>query len=299
VAVPETWVLSFQKKRRRPRLFADAGFYSALERSIEEKLPGRAPSKDIKTFVERNAKAAEIEQSGIMDFLDSKDRVVGKREVLEYLKANSPELKIVVKEGNETKFPDTVSSGGENYKEIFVTAPKESTEWQQGHKEFADVKNPIVHLRTTDGELEDGRTALRVEEIQPVDAENQAKMPPAYQKYATEIGIKYALKYASDNGFDAVTFTTGKTQNARYRASDAVSGFSFTKNGDNYRLSFEPVGDASPVSRNIPDAHLDKFLGKNLAKHSANPASPDISTIQRSRRMMSTCRIYTTRSNGH
>jgi hypothetical protein len=45
-------------------------------------------------------------------------------------------------------------------------------------------------------------------------------------------GLKRALKYAADNGYDRVGLTTGKQQSQRFDLSKQVEGIRFIKHGE-------------------------------------------------------------------
>ncbi len=140
------------------------------------------------------------------------------------------------------KFSTHQESGGTSYKEMFVTAPRPQRtrdlenighpnrltqqefdelsnagpKWSDGHPYYSDIENPIVRLRFNDRISSDGKRVLFLEEVQPPSEAEQAKMPEALRKRWREIGMKRAIKYAADNGYDRVAWTTGEMQVARY-----------------------------------------------------------------------------------
>ena len=175
----------------------------------------------------------------------------------------------------ETQFHQYQEPGGKNYKELFVTdssiptrptynawlkqkgldnrqlTNKEledtlaehaaiPTGWEDGHLQYSNVKNPIVRLRFNDRTGPNGEKILFLEEMQPPSAENQKKMPPELIKRWREIGMKRAIKYATDNGYDKVAWTPGQIQADRYGISSKINSFqvkpSVTKNGHNRYL---------------------------------------------------------------
>jgi diguanylate cyclase (GGDEF)-like protein len=257
------------------RMPDNLGFYSKLEKAVSDRLPNKVIKADALSFIEKNAKAAEIEQTGIRDFINAHDGKIAKADILEYLEANSPELAVIEKTGAQAKYEKDTSSGGSNYREIFVTAPKEAGDWRQGHEGFDDVKNPVVYMRVKDGETADGKSALRVEEIQENNPENEEKMPTAFRKYAKDIGIKYALRYAAENGYDRVTFTTGKTQSERASMSQAVEKIDFERTGDNYDLKLT-LPDGGVSEQSVPASEVQTQTGKRLGKLIADRESGTI-----------------------
>lgn len=138
--------------------------------------------------------------------------------------------------------------------------PTKETIWVDGHEAYKHVKNPIVRLRMNDRLYENpngrwvqqplagnqggaitpydpnstfkkdyarGDKTLFIEEAQPPNPENQAKMPPELIDRWREIAMKRALKYAVDNSYDRIAWTTGQMQIDRYpgveKTVDAIS----------------------------------------------------------------------------
>lgn len=85
----------------------DLGFYSQLEKTLEEKMPNKASADQIRGIISKGAvKADEIKWSGLDDFL-KENPAPTKAEVLDYLKANNLQVKEVVKAG-ENEMSDAV-----------------------------------------------------------------------------------------------------------------------------------------------------------------------------------------------
>lgn len=90
---------------------------------------------------------------------------------------------------------------------------RDDANWQDGHSQYKDIQNPIVRLRFN-VRTADNRRTMFLEEIQP-PAPSQP-MPDIFRKNWRELGFKWALRYASENGLDAVAWTTGQMQADRY-----------------------------------------------------------------------------------
>lgn len=198
--------------------------------------------------------ADEYERSGLDELLQPGQKV-SKADLLKQIDANTPELKDVMLEtkpdgtitGEERaalqppKFEHLTMPGGSNYRELFVTVPQRSPnlqpyqelsadeynkiqagQWKDGHPHYSDIENPIVRIRMKDRLTPDGKKVLFVEEMQPPQPEEQEKMPPELLKRWREIGMKRVMKYAADNGYDQVAWTTGQKQLKRYRIGDIV-----------------------------------------------------------------------------
>lgn len=91
-----------------------------------------------------------------------------------------------------------------------------SQQWRDGHESYDDVINPIVRLRMNDRTTADGQKILFLEEVQPPNPSNQAKMPKWALKRWREIGLKQALRLAAEGDYDAIGWTTGAQQADRY-----------------------------------------------------------------------------------
>jgi N12 class adenine-specific DNA methylase/2'-5' RNA ligase len=116
-----------------------------------------------------------------------------------------------------------------------------SGNWVDGHGEYDAHKNPIVrvrfNVRSDHGTLvsklvdePDGglsidmgpRRVMFLEEVQPPQKAQQEKMPALFLKHWREIAFKWALRYAAENGLDAVAWTTGAQQAERYSLEKEV-----------------------------------------------------------------------------
>jgi hypothetical protein len=154
---------------------------------------------------------------------------------------------------------------------------KENIGWQDGHIAYSDIQNPIVRIRFNEREV-DGKRILFVEEIQGPSPTNQAKMPEALQKRIYDIGVKRVLAYAKENGFDGVSWTSGKMQADRYNLAkvvDSIDWWSLTtgekevgltlKNADYTALTINKTGKITQdTSNNFVGKQLDEVVGKSI-----------------------------------
>lgn len=76
-------------------------FYSQLQKTIQEKLPNRASAEQVRGVI-RDVKREEKDWSGIEEFLQGKPSVT-KQEVMDFLKSNEVQVRVVVKSGSEFK----------------------------------------------------------------------------------------------------------------------------------------------------------------------------------------------------
>jgi hypothetical protein len=96
-------------------------------------------------------------------------------------------------------------------------------------------------------------------------------VPPApFSKTWHELAMKRVLRYAAENGYDKVTWTTGEMQAARYDLSKQVSKIEYQLRGQDdpnvpqlraYNLDGEMV-----VNKGVPESQLPDFIGKEAAQ---------------------------------
>jgi len=84
------------------------------------------------------------------------------------------------------------------------------------------------------------------------------------------LALKRMIRYAAEEGFDRVAWTTGEQQAARYDLSKHIDKAVVTRMGNgNYDIIVikgnEPVDLNDDAGRNMPPSGLDGFLGKELA----------------------------------
>lgn len=96
-----------------------------------------------------------------------------------------------------------------------------------------------------------------------------------------ELTLKRAIKMASDEGYDQIAFTTGKTQAERYALSRSVDSIDVRGIGDNRRIvqingkegrpfqlqvNDDGIVEASMYARQFEGKPLDEVVGKDVAK---------------------------------
>jgi len=145
---------------------------------------------------------------------------------------------------------------------------KSNVGWKDGHPQYSGIQNPIVRLRFNDRTGPKGEKILYLEEVQPPSAEKQKKMPAELIKRWREIGMKRAIKYAVDNGYDKVAWTPGKIQTERYRLSKQVDSLQYVKSENgNYAIKAQPKGssDLELLGHYKPE-ELEGIVGKGVAE---------------------------------
>lgn len=203
--------------------------------------------------------------------------------------------------GGTTKFSQYQLPGGENYKELLFKLP--STESSAFRSTHFDEPNILAHVRFNERTDTGGHKVLFLEEVQsdwhqkgrkegyapkgeePLDkvAQMQAMMrgeidtlpeakntvPDApFSKNWHELVMKRMLRYAAENGFDKVAWTTGEQQAGRYDLSKQVDSIRANKNPDGtFEILMKKKGNKAfdPAEGDIPSDKLADTVGKDLA----------------------------------
>lgn len=112
--------------------------------------------------------------------------------------------------------------------------------WFDGHDQYSEIERPIVRVRfnarhgyEVGGDSQPQRVMF-LEEVQPPSATEQKDMPALFVKNWREIAFKWALRYAAENGFAAVAWTTGEQQSERYKLSSQVRSINWYPRGHVY-----------------------------------------------------------------
>jgi tRNA G10 N-methylase Trm11 len=94
-----------------------------------------------------------------------------------------------------------------------------------------------------------------------------------FKKSWHELGFKKALRYAVENGFDQIAWTTGTQQNERYDLSKQIDSFTYEKNADGtYNLEAKKNGQViqDGQMQNVKENNLEDIIGKDLANKIVN-----------------------------
>ena len=298
-------------------------FYSALTRGVESVSIPRGPREQwlgiIRNLAQKGVKQAEIEWSGVEQWLRDAEGPITKDRVLDYLRSQEVQVQEVEKGGEDAKYGSYVLPGGENYRELLLTLPPRDTvtvlpsatpagwgdvdggnvgvevrgdrggDYRSGH---FDEPNVLAHIRFNERTGANGERVLFVEEIQsdwhqagrktgysgrtvltPEEREFDALMavprdersrdqrnrvhvltedgthaswlmktrrtvPDAPLKATWhETAFRRAVRWAAENGFDRVAWTTGEQQVERFDLSKQISELTLHGTGNNLRLS--------------------------------------------------------------
>jgi N12 class adenine-specific DNA methylase len=172
---PESVALNtFWDKPAYERATPAKGFYSQLERTIEEKMPGRVLPQQALAILrnpQNGVKGEELDWNGIADWIQeqkgsiSKEQLLAKaRENRVYLqeidKADVPEEKTWTSiGGSPVHFKQHTLAGGENYHEFLLTVPRRTSPRVTWHGPFHKKSYDAYHRRPvewTEWEADDG-----------------------------------------------------------------------------------------------------------------------------------------------
>lgn len=100
------------------------------------------------------------------------------------------------------------------------------------------------------------------------------KVPDApFKSTWHELAMKRMLRYAAENGYDRVAWTTGEQQAARYDLSKQVNAVQWEPKTERLKVEL-PSGDMQYVGPDkVPASELEKYVGKDVAAKLAAPGS--------------------------
>lgn len=128
---------------------------------------------------------------------------------------------------------------------------------------------------------------LFIEELQGPTKENQDLMPDYLRKRIREIGMKRAIQYAIDNGYDKVAWTTGEMQANRYSLDTYFKDlyYSVGISGDRYSISSNEGSSPLPLS-NIKKEYLHNYVGDEIANRIIKGEGEDLSNEFKTERVL-------------
>lgn len=193
--------------------------------------------------------------------------------------------------------------GGANYRELVFSTPYAYSEGRILAAHFSNIENQIAHVRFNERTDVYGKKVLFIEEIQSDIANNMKKVwhgespLPLVDDYHS-LAIKRMIRWAAENGFDKIAWTTGRMQNERYALSNHIEKLWFrdehgigtkrvvlrTKTNNNLIIDVDDKGkliDNPNVvndNANLPgvagEKTLHNLLGKELAEQIINAKEP-------------------------
>jgi nicotianamine synthase len=136
-------------------------------------------------------------------------------------------------------------------------------DWKDGHSNYSSIANPIVRLRFNERTTAGGKRMLFLEEVQAPQKGEFEKMPKLFQDKWRDIAFKWALRHAAENGFEAVGWTTGEQQAARYDLSKQVTAVHY--NSESQKLTAENLNARVLNQEGVTQEKLSDYIGKDAA----------------------------------
>lgn len=196
-----------------------------------------------------------------------------------------------------TRFSDFIDADG---KRVMMIDEIQS-DWHQAGREKGYSDSPSPYKTTDQKSIEEGwgyngdsvefpttteaiQTLVdkfglsRSEAIKFVDETNElsnvssARVPAApFSKTWEELTIKRIIRWASENKYDRVAWTTGEQQAARYALSKQVDAIAYRTNPDGtYNVSAQSQGKGIPLGDTLTSDKLADVVGKDVASRIVN-----------------------------
>ncbi|HKS27808.1 MAG TPA: hypothetical protein VJS44_08315 [Pyrinomonadaceae bacterium] len=168
------------------------------------------------------------------------------------------------------KYPGLSLPGGKKYRELFVTLPNaKGAIWRDGHLDYQHIKNPVARIRFDERVDTEGKKTLFVQEVQPPQKSQQAKMPEWAIKRWRELAMRRVIRFAAENKLDRVAWTTGEQQAQRYDLSKHIDSIDWQKNSNGH-FNLTPIKEGRGVPNahrtNVPPDKLEEYVGKDIAR---------------------------------
>ena len=120
------------------------------------------------------------------------------------------------------------------------------------------------------------RNRLAAERV--LNQASQTTVPDAPFKTSWhELAMKRMIKYAADSGYDAIAWTKGETQAARYDLSKQVDHVRWerTKDGTYNLEALQSDGDRTVSKRGLQESELEGVVGKDIAQRIVDSVGAD------------------------
>ena len=178
----------------------------------------------------------EVNRFAILDYLDENPNKIDRQDLLDFLKANEPDIKEIelpaitpfsFENDDRAEYQQYGTPGGTKYREIlFIYEPiagERTPVFTKEHGSHWTEPNVMYHARVSDRETPDGRKVLYVNEIQS-DWHQKGKAkgyqnkggPIPYAPWGDTwqyLAVRRLVQYASQvGGYDAIAFSTGDHQ---------------------------------------------------------------------------------------
>ena len=146
------------------------GFYSGLRKGVAEAKFSKLAPDNARNLIKKQTgvTSAELEYSGLNDYLDIVGRKVTKEELLHFLDMGGMEIEEIElsDKAGTAKFGGFQIKGGTNYREFLLRFPILKTDKYFESDHWPKYTNVVVHFRTHERTNTKGKKTFHVEEIQ-------------------------------------------------------------------------------------------------------------------------------------
>lgn len=247
-------------------------FFSALSRSVDALKQERWNGDQLLNTLKKTPgiKPEEIAWTGLDEYLTGKKSVT-REEVRTYLEENQIKVQEISNTGEHTQYSSYTTPGGENYRELLLTLPDLVARYRSSH---FDEPNILAHVRFNERTGVDGERILHIEEVQSDwhQARREGKPVPdaPFAKTWQELALRRMLRWAAEENFDRLTWTTGEQQAERYDLSKKMSEVSYRSEGGQYDIAGKDVNGQEHSFGAFTEKQLPDALGKELARKIMN-----------------------------
>ena len=167
-----------------------------------------------------------------------------------------------------TRLTDRTTSDGK--KVLFIEEIQSDWAKEGREKGFLKEDRNKLEQRRQDIELK-GKNATQAEKQEWADIKNKLQSIrnaiPGHPllKHWQPLVLKRLLRYAAENGYDYISWTTGAQQAERYDLSKQIDSLEYYKQGKNYKI-FGTKNDDTVIEQVVPDDKLDALVGKEIGK---------------------------------
>lgn len=207
------------------------------EQIINNKVQGPVPGNQIlKTLQAAGVKSEELKWTGLDEFLATNKKKTP-QEVMDFLEANKLQIQEVYKR-ERTKFSEYALPGGENYREVLFTLPRELVDDGNGDvrwdreisyvSQHWDEPNVLAHTRLDDRETPDGKRVLFLEEVQSDWHQDGRKRGYKTKESLSQIQARLKEKYGESWQF-AISESEAEEMRWAYENPEGIPEAPFAK----------------------------------------------------------------------
>ena len=257
-------------------------FYSAVKSAVDTLKMAKAPGQQWLSTLRNipGVKPEEIEYYDLPEWLSSQTGPVTKEQLLDQI--NQRQIDVVDAVGGD-KYSSYTFPGGSNYRELLLTLPprKGMTNFVNEMHDFSGVENILAHVRVKDRSDLDGNRVLHIEEVQSDWHQagrergygEESGIPDAPFKTSwPDLALKRMVRFAAENGYDRIAWTTGADQKFRYDIRRNFSEVLYKKNpnGTFHVRPLDKSGEIVGEQRSVKQGDLSKSIPKVVAERMLN-----------------------------